>query len=285
MKLSIVLLLSTLGLNSLQTVNARPPNDDPVIVMTGSTTFKTLTTSRALVQFPQKVDVINDLKHEVTGDGRVRGFVLRKVGAYRRGNRPLIQSVHLGLCSRKGCASRETPSFMSGQNVGRKISGLWELYVIADGARVSLEFQVSSLKGSNTWVLREPARSEIRSLTPTVHEGIAHTLYSAGAFSRLADPDFGLVGIWFEGQPHAAGAFGSCIHENVPTRAQETAFLPGCPNGEGQLGASTTPSTGPWDVFFMASRACCTKGLGGWYSTASKIIGSGGVAFWIDYSM
>lgn len=263
----------------VQAIEDRQP-----LALRHSTTFIASSTSRVLIRFPKRIDILRDFNYSIEGHGRVEGFILRKSGRFEQeADRPLVLSINIGQCERRGCPGRESPPYLSTTNTGGKLSGVWDLYVIADGAPVSVSFVIDGLKGSRRVEVTDPVKAEVQTLAPTVHDTIAHSIFSAGDFTGLRTVDFGLVGLWFAGEPHGSSLFGDCLYfEEEDESSEEARFLPGCPTGQGQLRASTTPSADTWEVVFMSS-GCCPIGLGGWYASASAVTRYGAVALWIDF--
>ncbi|HEX2196462.1 MAG TPA: hypothetical protein VHJ76_06005 [Actinomycetota bacterium] len=253
----------------------------------GRITFVADETGKARFAFPRAV-ALEDLRFGVRGDGRVYGFMMRKLGHYEQeGLRPVMSGVTIGTCMRRGCKHRgHRFVFIPAFNVGRKVSGTWEIAVVADGAPVEVTIGVKGERGGDVVRADGPVASEIRTLAPRVHERETDTLYSAGDFTRLRRAGYGLVGLWAIGAPHGASAFGSCTYHGgesvIPTPSEESAFAPGCPTSDSFEHVSPMPGERGGFVYTVGTYGNI-RGLGGWYTTASAVERFGAVALWIDF--
>lgn len=274
-------------------VPARPAGANPVRsghVLTGSSTFTASATSKTLVRFPHQVDH-QDLQVSWKGAGRVRGFILRKLGSYEQeGFRPVMQGVSAGRCKKRGCAGQGDFRFVVCFCGKDDLVGGWELYVIADGAPVEVTIRIKGVAGRDDVAVTHRVPTDIRTLRPRVDDGATHSLVSAGDYADLDDVDFGLVGIWVDGDPHAASAIGDCNYYDFSEFGypsllppEEVAFLPGCPTGDGFVFPSVDTDGGAGGAFLTSSGFGKQVGVGGWYQTASVVKDYGAVALWIDF--
>ncbi|MEA2433280.1 MAG: hypothetical protein QOG54_737 [Actinomycetota bacterium] len=251
--------------------------------LVGETTFTTSTTKAATVSLPQPVP-LDDVRVNIDGGGRVYGFMMRRLGEYEQeGYRPVINGVTIGACSRPGCKSQSDFMFIAAFNVGKKLTGTWKLYVIADQAPVNITFKLKGIAGSQSIVPTDHVDSEIVTLEPTVDETNTHTIYSAGGFSKLDHVDFGMVGLWTIGEPSGGTAYGECLYYGKNQRVpEETAFMPGCPAADGDVAAAPPGVGGPGGIIFSSGAYGGTRGVGGWYATPAVVHDYGAVGFWID---
>lgn len=275
------------------TVPARPAAAKParsVHLLTGSSTFEATSTVKTLVRFPRQIEP-EDLRVSWDGDGRVRGFILRKLGTYEQeGFRPVMQGVSAGRCQKRGCKGKGDFRFVVCFCGKDDLAGAWELYVIADGALVEVTIKIKGADGRENASVTQRVPTEIRTLAPRVDDGATHTLVSAGDYADLDEVDFGLVGIWVEGDPHAVSAIGDCNYYDYsefgypsPMPPEDVAFLPGCPTGDGSVFPSVDPNGGSGGAFLTSSGFGAQVGVGGWYQTASVVKDYGAVALWIDF--
>jgi hypothetical protein len=240
---------------------------------------------RLLFRLPKSI-AESDLKATVSGNGRMFGFMFRKKGT-EWWDGPTYEDIDLGGCTRRGCEASglfEMEPAAKSRN-GRWPAGVYELFLIADGAPVEVTLKVKGHKGS----LRaspQPLPFEARTFSPRVTtEG--NFIYSAGDFTDLADgrPKYGLVGLWALGGPHLLTALGDCLyHGDEPEPPEDDAFLPGCPTGNGE--ASAFPNVNQDDaglVMLVSDHLCCPHGLGGWITAASRVRTFGAVGLWLDY--
>lgn len=284
--LATALLLATLPAPSVSASKERSHE------LVGRSKFVASSTSRTLVSFPRPVDFMNEFRTKYDGNGRVRGFILRKVGNYEQeGLRPVIESATIGRCKTRGCDARKDEfSFTVCFCDSRKLTGTWELYVLADGAPVTVVLGIKGLNGRQRIEVRERVRAQVQTLKPRVEESEGRTLMSAGDYSRLKDVDFGLVGLWMSGDPHLASSVGGCHYHDYREFGypsvfppEEVAFLPGCPTGEGSVYPHVDQDAGGGGVIFTSGGFGNEVGLGGWYQTAAVVKQRGAVVFWLDY--
>ena len=268
-------------------VSVAKPRD--VFVIDSSTRFTASETSMMRVRFQHPVKIA-DLHYHIRGNGRLYGYLMRKVGNYgdtrgpkQEGTRPFMRAITTGQCTEHGCRAEHDPFFFgTTYNVGKKVSGLWDLYIVADGSPVSVTLKISGSKSRRSVRVNGPVTSEMRTLTPRVHETNTNTIYSAGDFSRLKEPDFGAIALWTIGAPHGATAYGACHFRKDESVPEEVRLVPGCPLGYG----SPAVWPGPGDrggVVAVSRMDSTTRGLSGWYATASVVEQYGAVGLWIDY--
>lgn len=286
----IATLTIALALFPAATAQGRPERE--VHVLTGVSKFTASATAKTLVRFPKPVTFFKEFKPSYTGDGRVTGFILRKLGHYEQeGYRPVMESASIGRCKESGCKSKGSDfTFIVCFCDDEKLAGTWELYVIADGAPVTVTFRSKNLGGTDHVSVREKANAQVQTLDPRVEESTGHTLMSAGDYTELDQADFGLVGLWAVGNPHAATTLGDCMYYDYSDEGdlallppEEIAFLPGCPTGDGYVHPIIDPNGGRGGAIFTSAGFGPTVGVGGWYQTAAVVQSYGAVAFWLDF--
>ncbi len=275
---ALALLIAT-----LPTPISAAPNISEIHDLTGVTNFTAPTTSSTLIRIPRGVDFEN-LRPSYEGDGRVLGFIIRKTGEYEQeGYRPVMENVTVGQCTKRGCKARDGFSFTVCFCNEKDLPGVWELYVVADGAPVTVSFKIKGMQGHSSVRVSDPVTAEVATLKPRFQESDEHRIYSAGEFTRLKRADFGLVGLWVIGDPHVATAFGECIYYGSGRLPDDVAFTPGCPTADGEAWAHPDPDAGRGGVIFTSAVFDNARGLGGWYATASTVQRYGAVGFWIDF--
>jgi hypothetical protein len=250
------------------------------ITLRGVSRFTATEPSAILVRFPQPIDV-SDFHVGYEAAGRASGFVLTKVGHYPdESQRPVMEDVTIGQCLTRGCKARPGMHAQFGFNVA-KLRGVWRLTMIADSAPVTVALRLKDVPGRSRIRLRAPVAAEIKTLEPTVWTEDDDQLMSAGAFSDVADSDFGMVGLWLDGDGHVATGYGICMYEQRPPYPDEAAFAPGCPLGD-RYNATANGKGGRAGVIFSAGSLNRTDGLGAWYSTNAEVSRYGAVALWLD---
>lgn len=252
--------------------------------LSGKTTFRASETSSALIRFPTDVNFLKEFRASFQGDGRVQGFILRKTGEYKQeGFRPVIENITIGQCARRGCSARNQSGSTTGFGVGKHLSGVWELYIVADGSPVTVTFRIEGLAGRSHVPVNNRARAHTKTLRPVIHETHSHAVYSAGHFTSLTQADYGVVGLWVVGTPHLATGYGDCIYYGEAALPETVAFMPGCPAADGEPDVHGSGDLGRGGVVFTSAAFDDARGLGGWYTTAAVVERYGAVALWIDF--
>jgi len=286
---AVALIVSTAALPSRASSTAQAPPVGPEAgALSGRSFFTTSTTSRWLVRLPLDV-AVTDVSTRFSGDGRVIGFFLAEA------DKPLDEGLILhgngiGQCKKKGCAAR-APRFRftyRSSDSDTLHAGLYDVYVIADGAPVTLEIRVEGVPGTTRLRGGSPVPAVIKTLTHRVVQQDQGNVYSAGRFLADTAPrfEFGLVGIWAAGTNYVGDGFGDCYYYpgdlNRPP-SEEMAFLPGCPTGDGfeHKFVSERPLENGGFVYVSGNRIG-PDGIGGWFSSASVPKRYGAVAAWID---
>lgn len=233
------------------------------------------TTGSAFVRFPRPVDAAS-MSATYDGSGVLGGIVLVEPNA--DDTPAVLAGLAMGRCPPESCARRTEQLSLMAFNVRGKVSGVWEVHVIGGSpgfARVNL--RVPGLGGAQRIHARKRSNSQLETLAAEPRVGIERQVFSAGAFTRLADPSFGFVGLWaaFPAGVHRHAA-GTCV--TGPGAVDDATFLPGCPYGDGEV----YPYEG--DSFELASfRLGRPAGLGAWYSSSAAATDSGAVALWMSF--
>ncbi|MHB8510529.1 MAG: hypothetical protein ACYDGR_18120, partial [Candidatus Dormibacteria bacterium] len=114
-------------------------------------------------------------------------------------------------------------------------AGDYQLYLMADGAPVTVSLPLAGLTGSTVLHPRHPTRMDLRTITPTLEQGIppAGLAYSGGGTGDLLTDwgfAFGMIAL----HPTSAsnGTVGNCL---IQGDAPGQVYTPGCP-------VSTTPN-------------------------------------------
>lgn len=278
--------IAAIGAASLVSTASAAPEQTVVHELRGYNSFTATRTSKALVRFPGRTPA-RDLRTTFDGDGRVYGFRLQKTGHYESESlRPEINNITVGRCKQRACRAHRRIGLPNFGDLGDTLSGTWDLYVIADGAPVTVTMKLAGISGRTSAHVTHRITSRIETLTPMVHEGNGKNLYSAGSFSPIPEADLAFVGLWFRGDTHAASRFGDCAYNEgdvtQPPR-EELAFLPGCPTGDGFDFSDTDQYPGRFVTQFTSIRdGCCTNGIGAWYEGAAMIKYAGAVALYMQ---
>lgn len=258
-------------------------------VVDRSVTFVATETSRTQVRFASIAwDQIPHL--HLRGQGRLYGFILRKTGDYEQeSDRPHYKWIASAACDTRGCKTDPAEhAGAAGSSHGRPVktlSGVWDVYVIADHARVEVDLSIAGSRGRDEIRVTGAVASELRTFAPTVHEAAGKTFYSGGGFTTLDDTDFAQSATWVYGAPYAASTAGLCSYMTEDQAPAQEAFLPQCPGGP------ETFRLPMWDASTGALRQPVysgafvegERGLGAWHAAAGVIEEFAAVGFWIDY--
>jgi hypothetical protein len=259
--------------------NAGQPN-----LLRGVTRFTATNTASTVIRVPQGVS-LDDLRVSYEGGGRVKGLMMRKIGEYKQESfRPVYEDLTVGTCAKRGCKARRDVRRERCWNCSDKdLPGSWTLYVIADGAPLTVTLQIKGRSGQASIDVRGKATAQIKTLPVHVDATDGHYLYSAGSFTSLKRADYGLVAVWMVGDPHLVTAADACLYYGRQRYPDDVAWSPGC-----SLLADSYPIThqtpaGEASVTYTSSAYDNPKGLGAWYSTVATVQDHGAVAFWIDF--
>lgn len=261
------------------------PATPDAVNLAGVTSFTTSRSGRWRLHVPRDV-ALKDLRVSYGGNGRVVAFVVIEQGE-PLGTGALLGGYSVGRCHRRACEARSPYKFKFTANVeGRLEAGRYLVYILADGAPVSLRLEVKSASGRIRARNPESVRAHIATL-PTSSTTTSN-VYSAGGF---APPDhdslFGLFGLWLDADAHAASAYGDCFYFRGDAFAsEETAFQPGCPTGDGfrRTFVGSDP-TRPGEVSLVSARLSTqapVAAIGGWYAAAATVSARGAVGAWMD---
>jgi hypothetical protein len=271
---------------------ARKGKASPALVLRGRTTFTATTTSRFVIDIPRDIRT-SDFRTGFSGDGRVIGYVIAKVGKpLPRAER--LEAYAIGACDTAGCTAEEDPlPFRFGWDVGDYVeAGRYQVFVLADSAPVTLTVRTSALRGKAAYRGGEPIMAEVVTLPVGAASQDQNNVFSAGDFVSWEDrtPEFGVFGLWMYADSHAATAFGDCAYTDGSIGRPPVddlngaAFLPGCPTGDGFEfeRISEMPGEKSGEIL-VSARWGNPVGLGGWFSSVSQVTSHGAVAMWVDY--
>jgi hypothetical protein len=278
MKLQASAALSIM-LTAVLSVPVQASDQTPAAV---GTRFVATETARLRIDFGTGVDR-RDLAIKVSGRGRVSGAILRKVGTYEQeGYRPDILDLYVRQCDRPGCNGRRSFGATFFYAVDDVITGLWDLYVVADGAPVTVSF---TARTERTVLVTRPVEDQITTLEPGLVSSDDRRVWSAGDFTKLEQVDLGLLGMWARGESGHNTAFGDCFHPRTTSLSMlgDAAFVPGCPAGDGDPWVNEASERRPSGTVFTSIFSGDYPGIGGWYSTSASIDKVGAVAYWIDF--
>lgn len=259
-------------------------------VVDRSVSFFASETSRARIRFERPIPWTQVPHVHVHGQGRVYGFIMRRTGSYEQeAFRPYYKWVGSATCDTRACETdpAEHPGIAASSHGSpvEKLSGTWDVYVMADGAPVRVDFVVAGSRGRDEVRVTERVPSEVQTFTPTLHESASHTFYSGGGFTTLDDSDFAQSVVWVMGAPYAASVATLCSYMSEDEAPAEGAFLPQCPGGAEMLrlplfDASAGERRQPvYSGGFVEGE----RGLGVWYAAAAAVEEFAAVGMWVDF--
>ncbi|MHB8510267.1 MAG: hypothetical protein ACYDGR_16750 [Candidatus Dormibacteria bacterium] len=172
-------------------------------------------------------------------------------------------------------------------------AGDYQLYLMADGGLVTATLPLAGLTGSLVVHPREPSRLDVRTIHPTLEEGIppAGLAYSGGDTGEVLTPTafvFGLLALHTHSV--SAGEIGSCViaGDGPPGKV----YAPGCPVSttpqlttvyyptSGDLYLSTTESVLIYDTSKFGPRISQGAWVAGYNGGAAPFLGQ--IAVWMD---
>lgn len=276
----------------LWVVAALPATAAPrdVVELAGRTTIHATAPRHALLRVPRDL-ALADLRSRITGGGRVAGWALTD-RAQEESEDPavVVHSFVFNRCSEPGCPAAEqllTVRHSEGLENGVIPRGTYHLYVVADGAPVTISFTARGLGGETVARPRSPAQADVRTLTPNAASSPDGTIVSAGDFTEL-EPGrgLGLLGLWALGSDHVTTAFGDCFYfSDTLVPAPAAAFPPGCPLGFSHRPRAQVPAApGSRDgLIYKSTYSELPLGIGGWAVSAARVEDFGAVGLWLRY--
>jgi len=218
---------------------------------------------------------------DIRGAGRFLGWALT---SQERGG-PTVYSYEARHCASEGCRGHGSyPEFRHDVNVreGTIPAGLYELHLLADGARAAyrIDFGVPIVLGN-------ARRAELKtsSLKSEIGDATSRRLFSAGATNEAASNGITFLSLWYrDAAEEVVTAHGLCGYEDPPAASAEPMFGPGCPGGgylRGAVSQAHPPRRNSFGITVSEPRTLA--GLGGWYATNSEVTQAGGVVVWLSY--
>jgi hypothetical protein len=219
------------ALLAVSALTAAPATAAPAPLTLGGTVTMTASApyARAVV-LPRDVTVHwSDWTISTTG-GRYAGFVLRADG---RGARPLASGLRPGDCATRGCrrpawSGTFTWDFVygagaqpgDGPDAGTLPAGRYHLYLVTDGAPVTVRLRLPGLRGSTSVTGGSPAAVTVQSPAAATYDPPATgTRYSAGVVHqpRSGDGYVILSGWKILTAPKSATQVGYCSADGTTT--------------------------------------------------------------------
>lgn len=231
---------------------------------------------------------------EVTGGGRAAGFALvakRPVD----GARPFYSYFRAGFCGVEACLATEdeSASFLFYEGDTRTDddtielpAGDYLLYVIADGARVTVKLRIPELTGRSR--LRPAGRADFEVTEPTVavHETKSSTVYSNGdSFDMSGSESFSFNALRIRAAAWGAGQIGHCVYDQQPPPSP-VAFAPGCPEGTNVPVTDAFVTPVPLTRIYATGAGRTSPGIighGSWYAAAAAVEEADAVGFNLDF--
>ena len=289
-------------------VPAAPPSAavSTQLVLAGSLVVTASHSASMTVWLPRATPI--DVYEDITVDaprGRATALFLKRDGAW---DAPVVAVYHPGLCATSGCASEFprskigflwTPGSTDGVS-GVLPGGRYTLYVVTDGAPMSVTIRLRGLSGRRTVAPGRSIRAEVAASAPSVAQPPASPVAFAGGSVRRFGPRGGanLTLIWKETPTWVSkSATGICVYDHAPASTDTSpAYQFPCPNARGGVppsvsgavaaGPALTP-VGPGRFVSGTSAAFLVPpgefGLGGYNNTTGPVTGAYIHQLWVHF--
>ena len=231
---------------------------------------------------------------DIAGAGRAAGFALiarRPVDGVRH----LYSVVRAGFCGVEACApgATERASFLFFDGDERTDdatielpAGDYLLYVIADGAPVTVTLRLPGLTGQARMRPATVADFEVTEPTVSAHETHSSTVYSNGDSFDMSGPEsFSFNALRIQAAAWGGGQIGHCIYDEDPPPAP-AAFAPGCPAGTNVPVTDAVAAPVPSVRIYATGVARYDPGVlghGSWYASAAAVEEADAVGFNLDF--
>lgn len=274
-----------------------PPIDrSPLPSLAGDTTVVGNETAWMRVRLPKPLatEEIDGADLKVRGHGRLFGILMvREIDGEIKPRQGYIDILRSGMCNKPGCKPKPMAMISGGAATqdGKLPAGIYRLYLLADGGRVSVDFSTPELPGAVRLNPRRPARSMVQNLTPRVQVADTGVIYSAGDERPFRGRGFVFQAQWVD--PMGAGVIARdfCIYPKEPPADQTTAYLPPeCPVDLWWELLTLTYST--YSPASYSDRCCwemhqaanfLPKAIGSYYTLTSPAEHYGAATLWLKF--
>lgn len=270
-----------------QTVSASPPP-----ALAGVTVVSGSRTGSVFVSVPQAASVsIQPSAKSIAGNGRAAGALLVAVDPGPK-KRTTYALTRIAFCAAAGCVTDKTRSaefaFYDGDYDDEELrvpAGRYVLYVIADGAPVSVTMKFRGLAGSTRITPTGPADFGVGPPPVAITEGTTGAVYSAGKATDMSGPgSFSLSALRIASDNWAAGPVTTCLYDRKPP--QTVGFGPGCPAGQNFVFLDAVVSVIPQVKIYGSAAGRDGPGVlghGAWFAAAASIDAAESMAFQLDF--
>ena len=293
MAVAAVTIATVTGLVGAPPAPASPSRAAPQIA--GVTTIRASRPGSMLVRLPDGLGEPGrwELKARFRGAGRVMAFVfLKEEWTGRENRRPMLVGQKFGDCTEVACAAHPRAAgglWGIGSMPTRELpGGLYRLYVVTDGAPVTMTLIAPGLDGRITLTPTGPAQVEILTLTP-IHELLEPlddvtsrlNLYWAGTRAPFEGRGYAVLRAWWRSDVKPAGMFGHCSYDEDPP-VEAIAYLPSvCRTHVSQPYVYPTPIRDGYGSL-EASYNYLPAAMGFWNLSAAPTNEVGAVTFWLE---
>lgn len=231
----------------------------------------------------------------IDGGGRMAGIVLSQ-GDPGDLNRPFVMAARSSFCASAGCTSGDSHQFVIGEMPTTNDfewavlkPGRYLLYLVTDGAPVSVTLKLHGLSGKSKLVPATPVDAQVNApREETQVMGPGKKAYWFGD-SGTIDAEGGLVaGIMsIKADNWMQGSYGSCLQREV--RSPEiVAFSPACPAGSGPRTTEGSPLPASREIYESSIWNVTPGGdwgLGMNYVAAADVKSAAAVTLYLPYQM
>ena len=274
--------------------SSTPPALSGITRIMGDTTSATWVTVPKEARFSWRYGPNPDVT--IQGGGRMAGVVITEADFSDRARR-FTMAARASFCDSPGCTSDDTHQFVVGSMPGATNRdwivlppGRYLLYLVTDGAPVSVTLRLHGLSGKSKLLPGTPVDAEFHAPSPeTEVVGPEKKAYWFGDSGTL-DADAGLIAgaLSIQANNWMQGTYGSCLQRDVRS-PEPVAFSPACPAGTATRTTEGNPAgSGPRPIHQHSIWTVSPGGdwgLGLNYVAAADVQRAGAVTMYLPYQL
>lgn len=223
----------------------------------------------------------------ISGNGRFIGFALVPEDSGRFPSDARVAGT-FNRCRSRGCPPSEPLQYTKGSS--DVPAGIYRLYLVADGAPVTVTFRLDGPSGSTKLTPQHPLRIPMASPKPIFAEPAHRGYFSGGATYRLASPSWMASALWVE-TPGLGGAYSPCMYRGGASPGAAGAFAPqqcAADNYQGDSPDVFPPSLSTDSVEYTlyetdrgVPKGTWSKGY--WWASAAPVVSAGMTTVFIPF--